>query len=181
MHDPLAVLKFKAMVAVFRLRDWRRPRGEVLREVGIRPGSRVLDYGCGTGSYIRESARRVGKEGEVYALDANPLAVQAAKRLAARYGLDNLKTILSDCATGLPDESVDVVLLYDILHDLSDRDDVLREIHRVLKSGGILSVSDHHMHGPDIVARIASEQRFRLTSSGRITHSFAREGGVSRD
>ncbi len=178
MHDPLAVLKFKVMVAVFRLRDWWRPRREVLREVGIRPGARVLHYGCGTGSYIRESARQVGKEGEVYALDANPLAIRAAQQIAARYGLPNVKTILSDCVTGLADMSVDVVLLYDILHDLSDRDDVLREIHRVLKSGGILSVSDHHMRRPGIVARIASGQRFRLTSSGRITHTFAREGGV---
>lgn len=174
MHNPLAILRFQFMVAVFRLRDWRRPRREVLQEVGIRPGFHILDYGCGTGSYIRESARLVGESGEVYALDANPLAIKAAKQLAATHGLRNVRTILSDCATGLPDSSVAVVLLYDILHDLSDRNGVLREIHRILKPTGILSISDHHLCRADIVKRVTSGQRFRLKAEWPLTASFAR-------
>lgn len=59
--------------------------------------------------------------------------------------LANVETIHSDCKTGLPDNSVDAVLLYDTFHDLSDPDGVLEELHRVLKPDGILSFSDHHM------------------------------------
>jgi len=174
MSALLANLRFKFMVAVFWLRDWRRPRREVLREVGIQPGFRILDYGCGTGSYIRETARLVGASGVVYALDRNPLAVRRAQQIAERDGLSNVRTILSDGVTGLPDGSVDVVLLYDILHDLSNRDDVLGEIHRVLKPGGILSVSDHHLCRPDIVARVTATQRFYVTSEGPVTLGFQR-------
>jgi len=174
MSALLANLRFKFMVAVFWLRDWRRPRREVLREVGIQPGFRILDYGCGTGSYIRETARLVGASGVVYALDRNPLAVRRAQQIAERDGLSNVRTILSDCPTGLPDGSVDVVLLYDILHDLSDREDVLEEIHRILKPNGVLSVSDHHLRRADIVMRVTADQRFRMNVEGPITVSFAR-------
>jgi len=176
MSALLANLRFKFMVAVFRLRDWRRPRREVLREVGIQPGFCVLDYGCGTGSYIRETTRLVGASGVVYALDRNPLAVRRAHQIAERDGLSNVRTILSDYATGLPDGSMDVVLLYDILHDLSDSEGVLGEIHRVLKPGGILSVSDHHLRPLTIIARLTSGRspRFSLTSARRFTQSFVR-------
>ena len=56
-----------------------------------------------------------------------------------------MKVILSDCSTGLPDDSVDVVLLYDTFHGLARPADVLRELHRVLKTDGVLSFHDHHM------------------------------------
>jgi ubiquinone/menaquinone biosynthesis C-methylase UbiE len=175
MSALLAIVRFQFMVAVFRLRDWWRPRREVLQDVGIRPGFHVLDFGCGTGSYIRETARLVGESGEVYALDINPLAIEAANKLAAAHGLRNVRTILSDCASRLPDESVDVVLLYDILHDLSASAEVLQEIHRVLKPSGILSMSDHHLKPADIVTRVTAAHGFRLVSSGMMTHSFAKE------
>jgi ubiquinone/menaquinone biosynthesis C-methylase UbiE len=165
-------MHFALMRLAFQVRDALHSRRDVLKEAGIRAGSRVLDYGCGTGSYIRETARLVGETGQVHALDVNPLAMEAAKQIAARHGLRNVRAILSDRATGLADESVDVVLLYDILHDLSNRDDVLREIHRVLKPSGILSVSDHHLRAPEIVARLTSAHRFGLSSEGRMTLSF---------
>jgi ubiquinone/menaquinone biosynthesis C-methylase UbiE len=166
--------RFQFMVLAFRVRDGLRPRREVLREVDIRPGFRVLDYGCGTGSYIRESARRVGAAGTVYALDVDPLAVRRAQRIAERNGLPNVRTILSDCATGLPDGSLDVVLLYDILHDLPNREAILRELHRVLKPDGILSVSDHHLRRPEIVGRVTAGGRFGRASKGRLTLGFRR-------
>ena len=59
--------------------------------------------------------------------------------------MDNLKTILTNCSTKLPDGTIDVMLLYDIYHNLSNPNEVLGELHRVLKSMGILSLSEHHM------------------------------------
>jgi hypothetical protein len=47
---------FGFMKLAFRLRDFIYPRLQVLREVGIQRGFHVLDYGCGTGSYIRDAA-----------------------------------------------------------------------------------------------------------------------------
>jgi ubiquinone/menaquinone biosynthesis C-methylase UbiE len=174
MYNPLAILRFRFMVAVFRLRDWWRPRREVLQEVGIRPGFRVLDFGCGTGSYIRETARLVGESGQVYALDINPLAIEAAKQITARYGLGNVKTILSECATGLPDESVDLVLLCDVWHGLIRPNDVLKELHRVLKRDGFLSFSDHHLSEKRISEGVTEGGLFILAGRGRKTYRFTK-------
>ena len=175
MHNLLAILRFRFMVAVFRLRDWWRPRREVLQEVGIRPGFRILDYGCGTGSYIRDSARLAGESGQVYALDINPLAIEAAKQIAAAYGLRNVKTILSDCATGLSDESIDVVLLYDVFHALARPHDVMAELHRVLQPKGALSFSDHHLSEKTIMTRVSKEGLFILIDKGRNTYHFEKQ------
>lgn len=98
------------------------------------------------------------------------------RKKAARQAITYLKTIESDCSTGLPDNTVDVVLLYDIFHDLSQPDDVLRELHRVLKSGGILSFSDHHMNEQDILTRVADTDLFKLSAKGKKTYSFSKLG-----
>jgi ubiquinone/menaquinone biosynthesis C-methylase UbiE len=124
-------LGFRLMALSFKFRDFFRPRIDILKEVGIKPGYHVLDYGCGSGSYIIDAARLVGESGIVYALDAHPLAIQMVQNLASKMKLMNVKTIHSNCKTGLPDKSLDVVLLYDTFHDLSKPDDVLKEIHRV--------------------------------------------------
>jgi len=85
-----------------------------------------------------------------------------------------VETIQSDRATGLPDASVDVVLLYDIFHLLDDPDGVLRELYRVLKPNGTLSISDHHMKEDGIVSGVTSGGLFELTNKGKKTYGFAK-------
>ena len=87
----------------------------------------------------------VGERGKVYALDIHPLAIEAVEKKARKKGLYNIITILSDRDTGLTDESVDVILLYDIIHMIGDKRALLEELHRVLKPDGFLSASDHHL------------------------------------
>ena len=86
-----------------------------------------------------------------------------------------METICSDCNTGLPDNSVDVVLLYDTLHSLSDPNGVLEELRRVLKPDGILSFSDHHMKENEIVSKVTSRGLFRLSRKGKRTYSFSEQ------
>jgi len=116
----------------------------------------------------------VGVSGQIYALDANPLAIQGVQRLVSRRRLGNMQTILSDLKTGLPSKSVDVVLLYDVLHDLKNAGKVLVELHRVLKPQGILSLSDHHMKAEEIISQVTSGRLFMLSASGKRTQSYLR-------
>ncbi len=163
------------MSFTYKFRDLFSPRKNILKEVGIRPGFHILDYGCGPGGYITATAEFVGKSGKIYALDIHPLAIQMVQSIASKKQLTNVETICSDCKTGLPDNSIDVVLLYDTFHILGDPNEVLEELHRVLKPNGILSFSDHHMKENEIVAEVTNSGLFRLSRKGKRTYSFLKE------
>jgi len=130
MDKPAGNFDFRLMAFWFIFRDMFLPRENVLLEVGIKPGFCILDYGCGPGSYTIIAAKLAGERGKVYALDIHPLAIQMVKNMSEKKKLTNVGTILSDCATGLPDQSVEVALLYDTFHGLSKPDEVLAELHR---------------------------------------------------
>ena len=175
MGKPKSNIDFLLMSFIFKLRDFFLPRVHILEEAGIRPGFHVLDYGCGPGGYIIPLAELVGKSGRIYALDIHQPAVQTVQRLAFKKCLPNIETIHSDCKTGLSGESIDVILLYDTFHDLNDPEGVLKELHRVLKSNGILSFTDHHLKENEIMSRVTSSRLFRLSAKGGRTYSFSKE------
>jgi ubiquinone/menaquinone biosynthesis C-methylase UbiE len=135
-----------------------------LQKSGVRPGQTVLDFGCGSGHFTIAAARMVGDNGKVYGLDVHPLALEAVKRKAAEEGLSNVRTILSDRHTGLPDESVDVVLLYRTFHLVKDRQGLLDELHRVLKPDCVLSVVGGGVAG--CLNVIGKDYRFVLAERG---------------
>lgn len=170
-----ACWKFKGMSLLFKIRDTVYPRRKVLSEVGIKPGDQVLDYGCGPGGYIRSTMDLIGTDGKYYALDISPFAVKAVKEMTRRSNITEVATIQSDLDTGLNNESIDVVLLYDIFHMLDNQVALLQELHRVLKPSGMLSFSDHHMKESDILSRVTGEGLFELTVKGKKTYSFVRK------
>ena len=178
MDKPISNLGFRGMTLIFKFRDFFSPRMSLLKEVGIRPGFRVLDYGCGPGSYIAPLSELVGSLGEIYALDIHPFAIKKVQNITSTRGLTNVKTIQSDCDTGLPDSSMDVVLLYDTFHGLSEPDSILQEMHRILKPEGILSFSDHHMKEETILWKVTTGNLFKLLARGQRTYSFSKEGSV---
>jgi ubiquinone/menaquinone biosynthesis C-methylase UbiE len=163
---------FKGMAVMFKFRDFLRPRKNVLKEAGIRPGYHVLDFGCGPGGYIYPVSKLVGPSGTIYALDINPPALESVRKIAAQKKINNLITILSNNKTGLPDASIDVVLLYDVFHHLNNPNDILKELGRVLKPDGILSMSDHHMKQAAIISGITGSGLFRLSKKGKKVYNF---------
>ena len=175
MDKPMSNFDFKFMSCGYKFRDFFLPRLNILKEVGIKPGFHVLDYGCGPGSYIMPLAELVGESGKIYALDIHPLAIQRVQDIASKKQLANVETILSDCQTGLPDNTLDSVLLYAAFHHLSDPDVVLKELHRVLKPDGILSFGDHHMKEKEIVVEVINDRLFRLLREGQRTYTFLKE------
>ena len=174
MDKPQTNMGFRFMSFTYKFRDFRLPRINILREAEIEPGFSVLDYGCGPGSYIEPTAELVGKSGRIYALDIHLLAVQKARNIAVKRWLENLETIQSDCKTGLPDDSIDVVLLYDTFHNLDHPEGILKELHRVLKSRGILSFSDHHMKEDQILLEVSKNSLFTLSRKVKRSYVFSK-------
>ncbi len=175
MGDRKRKLAFELTCLWFALRDRFVPPSEVLCEAPIGRGSRVLDYGCGPGSYSLAAAQLVGSEGHVYAVDVDPLAVGRVRRAVAARGIRNVTPILTGCRTGLESDSVDVALLYDTFHDLAEPEAVLGELWRVLKPGGALCFSDHHLQEDETLRRLTDGGLFRYAGKGRRTYLFVAE------
>jgi len=159
---PMPDIGFRMMSFFFRIRDRFRNPGNQLEKVGIKKGQTLLDFGCGSGSYVIPAARMVGENGRVNALDIHPLAISAVEKKANKEGLTNIATILSDRDTGLPDESIDVVLLYDVIRSIKDKRALLKELHRVMKANGLLSILAEHIKVEDVLEIAEKDGLFSL-------------------
>ncbi len=103
-------------------------------------GKRVLDAGCGSGSY---SEWLVGQGAEVVAIDVSPKMVQLTRqRLGAAVEVRHAD--LGQPLDFLAGESFDLILCPLVLHYLKDWDSVLAEFHRLLRKSGRLVFSVHH-------------------------------------
>ena len=169
-------LDFHLMSFKFRLRDMLCPPIRILQESGVRLGMTVLDFGCGPGSFSLAAARLVGPQGRVYALDINPLALRIVYRAATRKDLRNVHPIHGRNIDDLMNESIDFVIVYDVLHDIPEPVSVLAEIHRVLKTNGVLSICDRHLQGASLMSTVPASGFFQLAGCKRWTCQFWRIG-----
>ncbi len=104
-------------------------------------GERVLDIACGTGIVARTAARRVGRRGSVIGLDISAPMLEAARAAAAREGVSVEWREGSALKLPFPDGAFDLVLCQQGLQFFPDRPMALREMCRVLASGGRLGLS----------------------------------------
>jgi ubiquinone/menaquinone biosynthesis C-methylase UbiE len=118
-------LSFRLMALEYRWRDRRQPPFEILQDIGVKPGMAVLDFGCGPGSFSLAAAKLVGSAGQVYAVDIHPLAIRYARRAALREKIADIRLILGNDIPGVSEATIDVVLLFNVLHHISDPGPVL--------------------------------------------------------
>jgi len=125
---------------------------EILERAGIEEGQIVLDFGCGSGTYTIPAAKIVGDKGSVYALDKDSNVLNELMQRAKSAGLNNIEPMHThgELTIDLADNSVDVVLLFDVLHSYyfplaDDRRRLLDEVHRISKAGALISVYPKHI------------------------------------
>lgn len=102
----------------------------------LEPHHQILEVGCGTGALSRDVARRV-PEGRVFGVDAQEAQLQTARQLADRDGIANLE-LRQGRAESLPfaDAELDGCFCRFVLEHLNDPLAAVREMSRVVKSGG---------------------------------------------
>ncbi len=166
------------------IEKWLKENGEkVLKEIGVKEGQIVLDFGCGSGIFSLPAAKIIGKEGKIYALDKNKTELNELMRKAKSKELRNIKIVKTSGELKIPlgDESIDIVLLYDVLHSYyfspDERRKLLREVYRVLKPNALLSVYPEHMELEEIKREIEEtnlhfevEYLKTIIHDGRYTH-----------
>lgn len=137
----------RTLAGVLEIRG-RHPQQMAIRDaylsaLGDLTGQRILDVGCGTGVVTRELARRAGPDGKIVGVDPSPIFVEEAARLAVEHGLESIGFAVQDGrALPYPDASFDLTTAVTVLCHLPERAEVLRELARVIRPGGVVLLVD---------------------------------------
>jgi len=112
---------------------------KILNEIDLRENMNAADFGCGSGGWVAPLAHKLEK-GTVYAIDVMEEPLSALRNKIEMQRLANINIIKSDVeaknGSKLISESLDLVLLTNLLFQIEDKKIVLEEAKRVLKSGG---------------------------------------------
>lgn len=117
--------------------------GNPISKAELKPGEIVLDLGSGAGFDAFLAAERVGKTGKVIGVDMTPEMVEKARMNGEKFKISNVEFRLGEIEKlPVPDNSVDVVLSNCVINLSPDKSAVFKEIHRALKPGGRIIISD---------------------------------------
>jgi len=136
----------------------------VLNRLGIRPGDRVLELGPGPGAFTVDAARRVGPEGHLTIVDIQPEMIARVEKRLRVANVANAEThVASAYDLPLTDSSIDRAFLVTVLGEIADQNRALAELNRVIRPGGILSITEE-WSDPDYL--FAGETIRRVKSAG---------------
>jgi SAM-dependent methyltransferase len=124
-------------------RDAMQHPDEIMQRLGIRPGDVVADVGAGSGYFTIPVARAVGADGRVIATDIRQEMLDFISARLAEEGITNVELVkVEPDDPGLPDGTVDLVLMVDVMHYVKERAAYGRRLRSSLSADGRLVVID---------------------------------------
>lgn len=141
---------------------------QLLEKIGLAQGMLVADLGCGASGYFTLiSAEMVGNSGQVYAVDIQKSVLAGITSAARMGGFHNIETVWSNLeiyggAKVIKDGSLDVALLINTLFQSTKKAEIIKEMARMIKPGGLALVIDWKMTdaplGPAVSERVKKEE-----------------------
>jgi ubiquinone/menaquinone biosynthesis C-methylase UbiE len=115
---------------------------QLISRLNLRSDSNVLEVGPGPGYFSTHIARAL-TEGRLVLADIQQEMLEKAKKRILRKKISNVEFYLCNGDNFLlPDESFDVIFLFTVIGEIENKNAYIKEFHRMLKSGGILSISE---------------------------------------
>lgn len=143
-------------------RDQTIRPGQLMNEIGLKPGMSVADVGTGIGYMLPFLSRKVGETGHVYAEDIEDDFLAMARQTADKQGLTNV-TFVKGTTTDpkLPDGGMDIVLVLDAYHHFDYPEKMLAAIHQSLRPDGKLVIVEYYKR-PDAMPNGRAMTHIRL-------------------
>lgn len=137
---------------------------ELVKRLPLKKDANVLEAGAGSGFYSVAVARAV-PNGKLELFDLQKEMLDKARRKMESAGLENVGYTVADGngRISFDDGSFDIVFMVTVLGEVKEQESLIREINRVLRQGGVLSVSEH-LPDPDFVS--AGKLRRLLENNG---------------
>jgi cyclopropane fatty-acyl-phospholipid synthase-like methyltransferase len=117
---------------------------KILLKTGLKENVKILDYGCGIGSYSLIAADITGEHGSVIAVDIKNSMIDFLKREAVKNGIENIHAFKVDSYKDIKEKDYDYILLIDVLHKMDNQIDVVNYFLNCLKNNGKLLVKFEH-------------------------------------
>lgn len=113
---------------------------EIINQLDVKEGDKAVDFGCGSGFFSLEMAKKVGENGLVYAIDVLPSALEAVQSRAKTLGLSNViakrANLENEKGSGMPENFANWVIMKDMLFQNKKREIIMNEAKRILSSEG---------------------------------------------
>ena len=144
---------------------------KIVQSFGLKNGDFVADFGSGHGYFVIPLARSVSPEGKVFAIDIQRQMLDVTRAKSKLENLLNVECILSDLeipqGSKLKDNFVDFVLITNILHQSTQKKNIIKEAYRILRAGGRLAIIDwkageKNKFGPPDEMRVAQDTAAQL-------------------
>lgn len=147
---------------------------KAVRMLELKPGMVVADVGAGVGYYTAKLAAEVGPKGRVYATDIQSGMIRMLRENLVKWKLANVEPVLStESSTGLPDASIDLMILVDVYHEFAEPQKMVAGLKRALKTDGRLVLFEFRKEDPKVPIReehkmSVAEAKAELEADGMV-------------
>lgn len=145
--------------------------------LGVQHAMKIADFGAGSGAYVLAIAAQLANSGRIYAVDIQKDLLRRIHNDAAKRGFKNVEIVWGDLeakeGSKIADDTLDLVLISNLLFQLDDKSAAIGEGKRILKPGGRLAIIDWSESfggmGPQREDVVAKEDAYALAQEAGLT------------